>query len=91
MPLFVLLSLDSCQRDGGMFIQGVFDLPGEDTLSVAQQHVFLALDDGEETILVHAGDVAGGEPAIVQYACSGACTSRIGAAVSREHLRAAHP
>ena len=58
--------------DGGMLVEDVLDLARIHVVSATDDHVLLAIDDEEVTVLVDPGQVAGAEPAvIVDRVCGG--------------------
>ena len=50
-----------------MFVENFFDVTGVDVVSSGENEVLLAIDDSEEAVFVHAGEVAAMEPAIAQH------------------------
>ena len=52
--------------DGGVSREEVLDLDGVDVLAAHDDDVLLAVDQPDETVIVHARHVAGEEPTIVQ-------------------------
>ncbi len=55
---------DRGEGDVGMHAQDTFQFSGVDVEAGGQDHVGLAVDDGEVTVVVHRGDVAGMQPSV---------------------------
>ena len=51
-------------EDGGVRVEDVLDLGGEDLLAAGDDHVLLAIDDVEVALGVEGREVAGAEPAV---------------------------
>src|SRR5206468_2713062 len=49
----------------GMFVQRALHLDGVDVVATADQHVFRAVDDVQETVLVEAAEVTAVHPAVL--------------------------
>jgi hypothetical protein len=47
--------------------QHAFDLVRIDVETGHQDHVLLAVGDGDDAVLIHVPDVAGGQPAVAQH------------------------
>ena len=50
----------------GVLEQDFFDLPREHALATPYQHITLAVDDSDKTVFIDAGNVAGGQPTLMQ-------------------------
>lgn len=78
---------DAAFGNGRMAIDRGLHLGAIDILAAAQHHVFLAVDDVDETVFVDAGDVAGVQPSVGDRFGGG-----IGAVdIALDHRGAAHP
>src|ERR1700676_5328886 len=49
---------------GGMAHEGVFEINGADPLAAGFYEILGAVDDLDEALVVHVGDVSGAEPAV---------------------------
>src|ERR1700681_1666211 len=71
---------------GGMTHQGVFEVYGADPFAAGFHQIFGAVDNFDEAFVVHGGDVAGLEPAVL-----GPATGLVGSVViAAGDPRAAH-
>src|SRR5258707_12111335 len=50
---------------GGMAHEGVFEVDGADPFAAGFHEIFCAVDDFDEAFVVHGGDIAGLEPAVL--------------------------
>src|SRR4051794_37496442 len=85
--LLIRFAFDARKRDCRMFKQHLLDQSRKHFLPTTFEHIFLSIDDAEKTVLIHAGDVAGGQPTISQALRGSARGAIAFAAITTEHLR----
>src|SRR5258706_12286343 len=49
-----------------MLIEDLFDIAWVDIVGTGEDEIFFAIDDGEEAVFIHAGEIAGMQPAIIE-------------------------
>src|SRR6202035_5319420 len=64
LPLWMRDADDRRFFYGGMAHEGVFEIDGADPLAAGFYEILGAVDDLDEALVVHVGDVSGAEPAV---------------------------